>query len=383
MAPVADLAQESALVKDVDESIRPSVHRDIHGSVGRRVIADRLNAVCWTPDGDQILGSSMINEQLSFYNFKTDSPRLVAGDPSWSCEGSGSYLRWKPEDRSVFAAATGRTIRLFDRRKRKQRPFNVVTLKSCADIIDINWHPSGQFLCAGTKDNSFETMALGYLGGGENSIEPKPFPHEINEFCWDSSGKLLLVTTGLGTVQVFDWAEFVGGSSHRDGLLNSVKVSASNCICISCLQDSPQFAVGCANSLLFLFDIPELICTRAFSSLDWPIRSVRFSRDGRYLASTCENRQLVIYDLSSSSGGRGGRTAGSQEEALVVKFESNKDQTIPFVAWHPSDPVLAFSTSTIDGTASAAEKSASTTSLVSNISFWMPQQEADDMPCKT
>ncbi|KAI0980835.1 hypothetical protein GJ496_011725 [Pomphorhynchus laevis] len=314
--------------------------------------ADRLHTICWTPDGDQLLASSS-DGNIYFYNFRSDS-RLTVNE-LWQSQNA-DHLKWRPDDRNVFAVGIGRTVKIFDRRKRnKQRPINQFTVKN-SDIIDLNWHPNGQFICAGTKDNRFETFPLKY------AVESKPhlfspiyFNDEINEFKWDYTGRLLLLTTGLGTILIYDWNEFHNANkSEDDGFLYSLNVSASNCICISCDQQLPRFAVGCANSLLFLFDIPELICSKTFSTLDYPVRTVNFSSDGAFLASACENRQIAIFDVNRD------------DDCFEVKLDSSsKDQGMPCLSWHPVSPLLAYT----------ANSNESEKDVMKNIAFWMHKKE--------
>ena len=54
------------------------------------------------------------------------------------------------------------------------------------------------------------------------------------------------------------------------------------------------FAVGSADALVSLWDVNELACLRTLSRLDWPIRSVSFSYDGKLLASASEDLFIDI-----------------------------------------------------------------------------------------
>ncbi|VVC96016.1 unnamed protein product [Leptidea sinapis] len=48
------------------------------------------------------------------------------------------------------------------------------------------------------------------------------------------------------------------------------------------------FATGSADALVSLWDVNELACLRVFSRLEWPVRTLSFSFDGRLLASASE-----------------------------------------------------------------------------------------------
>ena len=54
------------------------------------------------------------------------------------------------------------------------------------------------------------------------------------------------------------------------------------------------FAVGSADALVSLWDVNELACLHTSARLDWPIRSVSFSYDGKLLASASEDLFIDI-----------------------------------------------------------------------------------------
>ena len=52
--------------------------------------------------------------------------------------------------------------------------------------------------------------------------------------------------------------------------------------------------MGSADALVSLWDVNELACLHTSSRLDWPIRSVSFSFDGKLLASASEDLFIDI-----------------------------------------------------------------------------------------
>ena len=62
-----------------------------------------------------------------------------------------------------------------------------------------------------------------------------------------------------------------------------------NCICIEFDPTGSYFAVGSADALVSLWDVNELACLHTFSRLDWPVRTLSFSHDGKLLASASED----------------------------------------------------------------------------------------------
>ena len=58
----------------------------------------------------------------------------------------------------------------------------------------------------------------------------------------------------------------------------------ANCICIEFDPTGKYFAVGSADALVSLWDVNELACVRTFSYLEWPVRTISFSHDGKLIA---------------------------------------------------------------------------------------------------
>lgn len=75
-----------------------------------------------------------------------------------------------------------------------------------------------------------------------------------------------------------------------------------------------------------LWDAEELACIRVFSRLDWPVRTISFSHDGKLLASASEDLIIDIGDI----------TTGEKIADIAV-------ETATFtVSWHPKQYYLAY-----------------------------------------
>ena len=57
------------------------------------------------------------------------------------------------------------------------------------------------------------------------------------------------------------------------------------------------FAVGSADAVVSLWDLQSFICLRTFTRLDWPVRTLSFSHDGKYIASASEDLVLDISEV--------------------------------------------------------------------------------------
>uniref|UniRef100_A0A8B9PVM4 THO complex subunit 3 n=1 Tax=Apteryx owenii TaxID=8824 RepID=A0A8B9PVM4_APTOW len=116
--------------------------------------------------------------------------------------------------------------------------------------------------------------------------------------------------------------------------IQSINAHPSNCICIKFDPMGKYFATGSADALVSLWDVDELVCVRCFSRLDWPVRTLSFSHDGKMLASASEDHFIDIAEVETGD-----------EKLWEVQCESPTFT----VAWHPKRPLLAFACDDKDG----------------------------------
>uniref|UniRef100_A0A2K5HDT0 Anaphase-promoting complex subunit 4-like WD40 domain-containing protein n=1 Tax=Colobus angolensis palliatus TaxID=336983 RepID=A0A2K5HDT0_COLAP len=115
--------------------------------------------------------------------------------------------------------------------------------------------------------------------------------------------------------------------------VQSINAHPSNCICIKFDPMGKYFATGSADALVSLWDVDELVCVRCFSRLDWPVRTLSFSHDGKMLASASEDHFIDIAEVETG------------DKLWEVQCESPTFT----VAWHPKRPLLAFACDDKDG----------------------------------
>lgn len=101
---------------------------------------------------------------------------------------------------------------------------------------------------------------------------------------------------------------------------------SGNCICIEFDPTSRYFAVGSADALVSLWDVNELACIRTFSRLDWPVRAISFSYDGKLLASASEDTTIDIGHVET----------GAKITDIPVSAPTFT------IAWHPKRYLLAY-----------------------------------------
>ena len=84
--------------------------------------------------------------------------------------------------------------------------------------------------------------------------------------------------------------------------------------------------MGSADALVSLWDANELACLRTFNRLEWPVRTISFSHDGKLLASASED---TIIDVAHVETG---------ERVADIPVHSPSFT----IAWHPKRYLLAY-----------------------------------------
>ena len=122
----------------------------------------------------------------------------------------------------------------------------------------------------------------------------------------------------MGQIHVYSYPEME--------IMHILQAHPGNCICIEFDPTGRHFAVGSADALVSLWDVGELACVRTFSKLEWPVRTISFSHDGKLLASASED---LLIDISHVNTG---------ERVSTVKVSSPTFT----IAWHPKRYLLAY-----------------------------------------
>lgn len=99
-----------------------------------------------------------------------------------------------------------------------------------------------------------------------------------------------------------------------------VKAHPGTCICIEFTPSGRYFAVGSADASVSLWDLENLACVQTYNRLnfiisngtvgllklyfiyfrlDWPVRALSFSYDGKMLASGSEDLYVDIADVTT------------------------------------------------------------------------------------
>ncbi|WBW75395.1 THO complex subunit Tho3 [Schizosaccharomyces osmophilus] len=277
--------------------------RDLHGHQGS------VRSLSWNVSGHRLATSSN-DSTVRIWNLDRLDFKFSTELGSRS-NGLVEQVIWDPthSDR-LMTVYSGKMIRFWDYRSAKP----IAEIQSDYNNIYGSWSPSGRYCCVGSRDDM-----LSFIDAREWQImQTFQQPCETNECCWSFSEDLLYMTTGLGTVQIIQWP-----SLQR---VYEINAHTSNCYCIDISPDNERIAIGGADAIVTLWDTDEWICQNSITRSTYPIRSLGFSFDGRFLASGSEDRYIDIADTLT----------GEQIWKQPTNGPLNK------LAWNPTKHVLAY-----------------------------------------
>ncbi|NWU44509.1 THOC3 protein, partial [Hylia prasina] len=235
---------------------------------------------------------------------------------------SVDQLCWHPSNPDLFVTASGdKTIRIWDVRTTKC----IATVNTKGENINICWSPDGQTIAVGNKDDVVTFIDA----KTHRSKAEEQFKFEVNEISWNNDNNMFFLTNGNGCINILRQVPLAAELKP----IQSINAHPSNCICIKFDPMGKYFATGSADALVSLWDVDELVCVRCFSRLDWPVRTLSFSHDGKMLASASEDHFIDIAEVETG------------EKLWEVQCESPTFT----VAWHPKRPLLAFACDDKDG----------------------------------
>lgn len=209
------------------------------------------------------------------------------------------------------------------------------TINTKGENINITWSPDGNTIAVGNKED-----LVTFIDTRTHKIRAEEqFNFEVNEIAWNNTSDLFFLTNGQGCVHILSYPDLE--------LQHMLKAHPGTCICIEFDPTGRYFATGSADALVSLWDANELACLvsethsaclrtksivlinilqRVFSRLDWPVRTISFSHDGRLLASASED---LIIDIGDTDTGE--KVADIAVDAATFT-----------VAWHPKQYLLAY-----------------------------------------
>jgi len=269
----------------------------------------KVHSVSWSCDGKR-LASGSLDKTVCLFSLSHD--RLSKEHTYRGHGDSVDQLCWHPTNPDLLATASGdKTVRIWESRSSKA----LATIQTKGENINIAWSSDGKTLAVGNKEDLVTFIdAQTY-----KIILEEQFKFEVNEISWNKNSDLFFLTNGQGCVHVYTYPEMK--------LQHVLQAHPANCICIEFDPTGKYFAVGSADALVSLWNVNELACVRTFSFLEWPVRTISFSHDGKLIASASEDLCISIAHVETG--------------AHVAKIPVTSPTFS--IAWHPKRYLLAYS----------------------------------------
>ncbi|XP_067656853.1 THO complex subunit 3-like [Haliotis asinina] len=268
----------------------------------------KVHSVAWSCDGRK-LASGSFDKTVSTYTLDRDR---LSKDHIFRGHGdSVDQLCWHPRNPDLLVTASGdKTVRIWDTRSSK----SAATINTKGENINICWSPDGSTIAVGNK----EDLVTFIDAKTHRSRADEQFKFEVNEISWNNDGDLFFLTSGQGSIHILSYPDLK--------LQHVLNAHPANCICIEFDPTGTYFATGSADALVSLWDAVEFVCVRTFYRLDWPVRTLSFSCDGKMLASASEDLVIDIAYVETA------------EKLAEIPCETPTFT----VAWHPKRHLLAF-----------------------------------------
>ena len=274
----------------------------------------KVHSLAWSCTGAKLASGSV---DMSVRVWTIDPTGRATDTELKGHTDSVDQLRWDPLQPEVLGTASGdRTVRIWDARTSKCAS----VIETRGENINIRWSPDGQHIAVGDKDDNISFVEMRKC----KPLKSIKFACEVNEMAWESTGKLLFLTTGTGTVEVFRYADMLQSGDTTSS--HTLQAHTANCYCIEFDSKGEHFAVGGADAMVSVWDATELCCVRTCTRLEWPVRTLSFSHDCQYLASGSEDK---VFDVASVA-------TGEQAHSIPNNAPMNS------VAWHPTKLLLAY-----------------------------------------
>ncbi|KAG1054589.1 hypothetical protein G6F46_006063 [Rhizopus delemar] len=270
---------------------------------------EKVHTVAWNCDGRK-LASGSVDKTARVW-----TPHRGT-DIRYSVELKGhtdsvDQLDWDPTHPDRLATAScDKTVRLWDQRSGKC----TAMIQTAGENINICWSPDGNHIAVGDKNDTISIIDT----TTHKIIDNRKHPVEVNEIAWNNANNQFFVTTGQGTIKVYDYPSFE--------LQLNLRGHTANCYCVEADPTSKYLAVGSADALVTLWDTRTFECVRSFEELTWPVRTLGFSFDGQYIASASEDHFIDVSHVES----------GESIHHIECSAAMNT------VAWSPRDYHLAY-----------------------------------------
>lgn len=312
----------------------------LHDCGGHRLSS---RSVSWNCTGSY-LGVASSDRNTRLYNLDgSGGPRevLVVSQHTAPVQ----RVRFHPnQDTLLCTAASDSSVRLFDIRSATQKNLGRIDIQGTV-AADVAWCPApfspllaitesnGSIHICDTRKISVNAAASTTARPGHNSstsatVHSFSLEPSVVEACIFSPGSehLVAATTsnGMGEISIWNWAK------DKEAGKTKVPAHCGPIYSIAFSPDGQRFATGGSDSVVGIWDSESVCCTHTVSRNTKFTRSVAFSHDSQFLASSTEDDGI---DLALASTGE-----------LVGKVQLGRRHGqggADEIAFHPRQNILA------------------------------------------
>lgn len=270
-----------------------------------------IHSLRWNPDGS-ILASGGKDKAVHIHRVTESELILDQRYTNFGHTNDIDQLCWNPENPIILATASvDKTIKIWD--VRFADPVMSIKLKN--ENMTVCWSNDGATVAVADKADvvSFLDSRIGF-----KILKEQKFQFEVNEITWNKDNDLFFITSGDGNIHVLSYPDL------QTQLV--IDAFASPCVCIRFDPTGKYFAVGSNDAVASVWDSENLACIQAIAHPEWPIKTVSFSHDSRYLASGSEDLFIDVSDIAT----------GQQVAAVETK------KTTLTLDFHPKEYFLAY-----------------------------------------
>ncbi|ORY63827.1 WD40-repeat-containing domain protein [Leucosporidium creatinivorum] len=291
---------------------------DLSKAPSKRLVGHRGNVrtVAWNADGRR-LASGSIDQSLRIWQPEKDTRSSVEYKGHTA---EVSQVRWNPTHperlASCSASAADKNLYFWDMRQ-GGRPTGKLELEP--GTINMAWSPDGKTIVTGNKSDDITHVDV------DNVCITKKWhsDKEANEVVFSHNGTILLSAfDGYVRIDPFPTGEQI----------HLVHVSTAATTVMDLDPRGRYLAAGSNDATATLWDTTEWTCVSSLGAHDEPLRLCRFSQDGQYLATSCDN-QILLSEVPSL------------RKHTSILANGNVDT----LAWHPTRNLLAYASEDPEG----------------------------------
>lgn len=270
-----------------------------------------IHTLRWSPEGSRIASGGK-DKTLNLHRVKESE---IVVDQQFSNNGHTNdidQLCWDPENNDLLATASlDRHVKIWD--VRYLDPIASIKLKS--ENMSVAWSNNGTTIAVADKSDvvSFIDTRAGF-----KVFKDQKFQFEVGDIAWTKEDDLFFIATGDGKVHVLSLPDLQ--------TLYIIDAFASPCVCMRFDQTGKYFAISSNEAVTGIWDCENLACMQAIDRLEWPVKTVSFSCDSKYIASGSDDSFIDVADIKT----------GEQVVSIEV---NNPTLTLDF---HPKEYILAY-----------------------------------------